>query len=154
MLFHCPQRLKTALTAAALLSALPGLAAAQVTPAAGYTPPDDTPSVRVGVTIFGNYTEQTSPAITDTDGNSVKKGSFDVARSYINVTGNISHVVAFRVTPDITRETNTASSLSGSLVFRVKYAYLQTNLVSSIPGVAAHTDPGVLREYRPRPSQM
>ncbi len=33
-------------------------------------------------------------------------------------------------------------------------AYLQTNLVSSIPGVAAHTDPGVLREYRPRPSQM
>ena len=118
---------KTAL-ALSLLSAVPGLAAAQVTPAAGYTPPDDTPSVRVGVTIFGNYTTQTSPAIADADGNSVKKSSFDVARSYINVTGNISHVVAFRVTPDITRETNTASSLSGSLVFRVKYAYLQTNL--------------------------
>src|SRR5205823_692138 len=31
-------------------------ASAQVTPAAGYTPPDDTPSIRVGATLFANYT--------------------------------------------------------------------------------------------------
>lgn len=103
-------------------------ASAQVTPAAGFTPPDDTPSIRIGATIFGNYTFQTEPTITDADGNPVHRNSFDVARSYLNVTGNISHVVAFRVTPDISRETNTASSLAGSLVFRIKYAYLQTNL--------------------------
>ena len=31
-------------------------ASAQVTPAAGYVPPDDTPSVRVGATLFLDYT--------------------------------------------------------------------------------------------------
>ena len=51
-----------------------------------------------------------------------------MTRSYINVTGNLSHVLAFRITPDIARETNPASSLAGSLEFRVKYAFLQTNL--------------------------
>jgi hypothetical protein len=101
---------------------------AQVTPAAGSTPPDDTPSIRVGTTLFPNYTYQTEPRIADSDGNLVKRSAFDVSRAYLNITGNISHIVAFRVTPDITRETNTASSLAGSLVFRVKYAYLQTNL--------------------------
>lgn len=111
-----------------LLSILPAAVSAQVTPAAGYTPPDDTPSIRVGVTFYGNYTYQKDPKITDADGNVVHKSSFDVARSYINVTGNISHIVAFRVTPDVSRETNTASSLAGSIELRIKYAYLQTNL--------------------------
>ena len=36
--------------AAVVAGALP--CAAQVTPAAGYTPPDDTPAIKVGVTIF------------------------------------------------------------------------------------------------------
>jgi len=116
------------LGAVALVSVLwPGIGSAQVTPAAGFTPPDDTPSIRVGATIFTNYTYQTDPKITDADGNSVHRSGFDVARAYINVTGNISHIVAFRITPDIARETNPASSLSGSLEFRVKYAFLQTN---------------------------
>ena len=53
------------------MSALPMLAAAQVTPAAGYTPPDDTPSVRVGATIFANYAYQQNPPMTDSDGNVV-----------------------------------------------------------------------------------
>jgi hypothetical protein len=100
---------------------------AQVTPAAGFTPPDDTPSIRVGATIYTNFSAQTQPTVVDADGNNVKKTSFDVARSYINVTGNISHIVAFRITPDVSRETNTADSLAGSLEFRLKYAYLQTN---------------------------
>jgi hypothetical protein len=102
-------------------------ASAQITPAAGYTPPDDTPSIRVGTTIYTNYSYQLEPTIADADGNLVNRNSFDVTRAYINVTGNISHIVAFRVTPDVSRETNTASSLNGSLEFRVKYAYLQTN---------------------------
>jgi hypothetical protein len=115
-------------TLAALLALFAASASAQVTPAAGYTPPDDTPSIKLGTTIFGNYTYQTDPKIVDTpDGNTVSKSSFDIARAYINVTGNISHIVAFRVTPDVSRETNPASSLNGSLEFRIKYAYLQTN---------------------------
>jgi hypothetical protein len=104
------------------------LASAQITPSAGYTPPDDTPSIRVGAVIFADYSFTQSPKTTDTDGNVIHPNAFNVTRSYINVTGNISHLVSFRVTPDIARETNTASSLGGSLVFRVKYAYAQFNL--------------------------
>ncbi|PYR95291.1 MAG: hypothetical protein DMF84_01545 [Acidobacteria bacterium] len=102
--------------------------AAQVTPAAGYTPPDDTPSIRIGATIFADYTIQQEPSIKDAAGNDVKLNSFNVGRSYINITGNISHLIAFRITPDITRESGVGSSLNGSLTFRLKYAYAQFNL--------------------------
>ena len=114
-----------ALALAALLTPPP--AAAQVTPAAGSTPPDDTPSIRLGATLFANYNFVTEPQTADTDGNLIHRNAFDVARSYINVTGQLNHIIAFRITPDVLRETNTASSLNGSLVFRIKYAYLQTN---------------------------
>jgi hypothetical protein len=111
---------------ACLLLAPP--ARAQVTPAAGYTPPDDTPTIRVGATIFADYTVQQQPKVEDSDGNRVTTSSFNVARSYINVLGNISHIIAFRITPDITREGGAGSSLNGSLTFRLKYAYAQFNL--------------------------
>jgi hypothetical protein len=127
---HCLKTLKTLKTAlaAALMSTMPALASAQVTPAAGNTPPDDTPSVRVGATIFTDYTFTQSPEVTDADGNTVHSNAFNVGRAYININGNISHIVAFRITPDISRETGSGSSLNGSLVFRVKYAFLQANL--------------------------
>src|SRR5215208_1590033 len=107
-------------------SAVPG--AAQVTPAAGYTPPDDTPAIKVGVTIFADYTFNQKPKIKDADGNEVTLNQFQVGRSYINVTGNISHNIAFRITPDIARETGVGSSLNGSYVFRIKYAFAQFTL--------------------------
>src|SRR5262249_36692242 len=59
---------------------------------------------------------------------------FDVARAYINITGQLSHLIAFRITPDITRESSllslgTGNSVSNdSLVYRIKYAYGQFNL--------------------------
>src|SRR6266536_1739837 len=104
------------------------LSFAQVTPAAGYTPPDDTPSIKVGAVIYPDYTFQTSPETIDAVGNTIHSNAFNVTRSYINITGNISHIVAFRITPDVARETNPASSLNGSLEFRIKYAYAQFNL--------------------------
>jgi hypothetical protein len=100
----------------------------QVTPAAGYTPPDDTPTFRVGSTIFADWTYVDSAKIKDADGNTVNFSSFNVARAYINATGNLNHLIAYRITPDITRETGTGSSLSGSYTFRLKYAYGQFNL--------------------------
>ncbi len=106
---------------------IPAAAVAQVTPAAGYTPPDDTPAIKVGVTFFGDYTVQQSPKIKDADGNEVTFNGFNVGRTYINITGNISHTIAFRITPDITRETG-SDALNGSYVYRVKYAYAQFNL--------------------------
>jgi hypothetical protein len=105
--------------AAATASAQGGAAGAQ---------PDDTPSIRLGATLFADYTYTASPEATDADGNTYHPSSFNVGRSYINVTGNISHLVAFRFTPDIARETGSGSSLSGSLTFRVKYAFAQVNL--------------------------
>ena len=107
---------------------------AQVTPAAGYTPPDDTPAIKVGATIFTDYTYQTSPDVKDADGNSVDLNQFNVSRAYINVTGNISHIIAFRITPDVVRQSGLLSLATGntvsndSLVFRLKYAYAQFNL--------------------------
>ena len=111
---------------AALVLATP--ASAQVTPAAGYTPPDDTPSIKIGVTLYMDYTVQQQPKVTDTDGNSVTLSSFNVGRSYINITGNLNHIIAFRITPDITRESGAGSSLNGSYTFRLKYAFAQFNL--------------------------
>jgi hypothetical protein len=72
--------------------------------------------------------------VTDADGRSVRKNGFDVGRAYINITGNISHLVSFRITPDVTRESSLLTLSTGnavssdSLVFRVKYAYAQFNL--------------------------
>jgi hypothetical protein len=125
--------LRSLVTAAALVL-YAAAASAQVTPAQGSTPPDDTPSIRVGMTLYPNFTYQTDPKITDADGNSVNRNSFDVTRAYINITGQISHLIAFRVTPDITRESSLLSLAAGnsvssdSLVFRIKYAYGQFNL--------------------------
>ena len=103
-------------------------ASAQVTPAAGYTPPDDTPSIKIGAVIYGDYTYTQNPEATDSDGNLFHPSQFNVARASINVTGNISHLVAFRITPDVSRETGSGSSQTGSLEFRLKYAYAQFNL--------------------------
>jgi Phosphate-selective porin O and P len=113
---------------AATVAALATAAQAQVTPAAGYTPPDDAPSFKVGSTIFGDYTYNQSPEIRDADNNAVHNSSFNVSRAYINVTGNLNHWINYRITPDITRETGTGSSLNGSLTFRLKYAFAQFNL--------------------------
>lgn len=104
-------------------------ASAQTQPAAPAAPAaNDTPSIRVGATIFADYSYTTSPEATDADGNSYHPSQFNVGRAYINITGNISHVVNFRITPDISRESGTGSSLNGSLTYRLKYAFAQMNL--------------------------
>ncbi len=101
--------------------------------------PVDNFKIGVGTTIFADYTYQDAPKITDADKNSVNASSFEVRRAYINVTGNISDVVAFRVTPDVAaRQTTTVAglpaggsvsgSLDGSLVIRLKYGFAQFNL--------------------------
>ncbi|MFN7976298.1 MAG: porin [Acidobacteriota bacterium] len=110
---------------------------AQVTPAEGYTPPDDTPTFKVGGVIFSDYTYVKEPTSTDADGNKIHSKGFDVRRAYINVTGNISSLWSYRVTPDITRQTlktegtqegeKITLSNDGSLVYRLKYAYGQLN---------------------------
>jgi hypothetical protein len=111
---------------AALAAAVPS--AGQTTAAAGAAAIDDTPKISVGATLFADYLVQQQPKIVDADGNTVTLNQFEIGRSYINVTGNISHAIAFRITPDIVRETGVGSSLNGSYVFRIKYAFAQWNL--------------------------
>ena len=132
-------RLRRIFFAVGLTIAAAGAASAQVTPAAGYTPPDDTPSVKVGVTLYTDYTYQQNPQVVDADLNTINASSFNVSRSYINITGNLNHIVSFRITPDVTRESGlvalgTGSSVSNdSLVFRIKYAFGQVNLDDWMP---------------------
>jgi len=109
---------------------------AQITPAGGTAVGDDTqpPSARVGAVIYADYTHQSEPKGTDVSGNTISPSSFNVTRTYLNITGNISHIVSYRITPDINstrfqqtgQPTNdSANSLNGSYVFRVKYAFAQ-----------------------------
>jgi hypothetical protein len=98
------------------------------TPAANPPPASDTPSIKVGVQLFADYTVQAQPRINNSDNNDITLSAFQIGRSYINVTGNISHAIAFRVTPDVAREIGVGSSLNGSYTFRLKFAFAQWNL--------------------------
>jgi hypothetical protein len=131
---RCVRVVRCSALLAVLAFLVPGVVTAQVTPAAGYTPPDDTPSIKMGVTLYADYTYVQNPQSKDADGNTINPSAFNVTRSYINVTGNISHLIAFRITPDVTRESGLITLVSpntitnDSLVFRIKYAYGQLNL--------------------------
>lgn len=118
------------LACSALIAALPAPAAAQGGSAQAAP---DAQSIRVGATIFYDYTHTIDPKETDADGNEYSPSAFDVKRAYINIRGSISRVVSFRITPDIRRETGSGSSLRGSLDFRLKYAYAQFNLDEWLP---------------------
>ncbi len=104
--------------------------------------PKEEAFLKVGVTIFADYTYQDAPKITDSDKNTVHLSSFEARRVYINVTGNISDWVSYRVTPDVAARfatTTTATALpagssvttttnfDGSAVIRLKYAFGQVN---------------------------
>lgn len=104
-----------------MVMALPGVAAGQPPAAASSTPE----TTRVGVTIFADYTLTETPKVTDANGKQVTSSAFNLTRSYINVTGNVSSRISFRLTPDITRNTDPSGALSGNLVFRIKYAFAQ-----------------------------
>lgn len=116
---------KLPIVLALLFCPLPALA--QEAPATT-PPPPFTPSIKVGATLFADYTVNQQPAIHDADGNVARYSAFQIGRSYLNVTGNLSRRIAFRITPDIARETGAGSSLNGSYTFRLKYAYAQLNL--------------------------
>jgi hypothetical protein len=114
---------------------VPGAVAQTTTPApaAAAAPDADKPSINVGAVLFADYQYQNKPTITDSDGNTVNLSQFEVTRGYINITGNISHLISFRITPDVTRYSQTGNSLDGSMVFRLKYAYFSLSLDDWLP---------------------
>lgn len=120
-----------ALLAAGILTTAASLA--QITPAEGYTPPNDDLAIKVGATLFLDYTWQDSPEVTDANGNRIHSNAFNVGRAYVNVTGQLHHLLSFRITPDVVRESGSGSSLSGSYTVRLKYGYAQLNLDDWMP---------------------
>src|SRR5688572_14620258 len=108
--------------------------APQAPPAAAPAEPEF-PIVRVGTTTYLQYLAELE--------NRAGLNVFDVTRGYINVTGQLSRNVRFRLTPDIRRITD--GSLAGSLAFRIKYAFLQYD--NLLPGSAvrfgAHATPWI-----------
>jgi hypothetical protein len=115
-------------TMAAVLVLVANSSGAQVIPANVYPPLDDTPSIRLGTVLFVDFTQAVAPTVPDGDGNRVRPSAINVTRAYLNLTGQANHVFAFRLTPDIARETGQGSSLAGSQTVRLKYGYLQVNL--------------------------
>ena len=79
-------------------------------------PPTEYPIVRVGVLSYVQYDAE----LENRDGYNV----FDLTRGYINVLGQLAQNVRFRITPDIRRATSD-TTLTGSLIFRVKYAFVE-----------------------------
>lgn len=78
-------------------------------------PPPQYPTFSIGVLSYLQYDAE----LENRDG----FNAFDVTRAYINVTGELARRVKFRITPDVRRVTD--GSVAGSLVFRMKYGYLQ-----------------------------
>jgi len=97
---------------AVLLSACPALAQ---TPAPAAPVEPDYPIVRLGVVSYVQYDAELK--------NRDNFNAFDLTRAYLNVNGQLSKNVRFRFTPDVKRATD--SSLSGTLVLRVKYAFVE-----------------------------
>ncbi len=117
--------------AAGFVAALAACAAWGQVPAAPEAAPEY-PSVRVGGVLFADYTYTERPAAQDDNGNNIHRNTFEIGRAYLNFTGNLSRLISFRITPDVTREQGTGTSLNGSYVYRLKYAYGQFNLDEAI----------------------
>ena len=96
-----------------MMSSRVALAQTAQTPAPAAEP--DYPIVRVGVLSYVQYDYELR--------NRDEFNAFDLTRGYLNVNGQLARNVRFRVTPDVRRVTD--SSLAGTLVFRIKYAFVE-----------------------------
>ncbi|MDQ3281304.1 MAG: hypothetical protein M3Q69_07810 [Acidobacteriota bacterium] len=88
----------------------------------------DEVTIKLGGVLFADYVWQASPETRDAEGNAIHANAFNVTRAYININGTVGKRIAFRITPDIARESGSGSSLSGSQNFRLKFAFAQLNL--------------------------
>src|SRR5512144_906788 len=102
---------RSVLTLALLLGSC--ASATAQTPSASPAPEPDYPIIRVGVLSYVQYDSELE--------NRQGFNAFDLTRGYLNINGQLSKNVRFRLTPDIRRATD--SALAGSLLFRVKYAF-------------------------------
>ena len=93
---------------------------AQAPPPAPAPAEPDYPIIRVGVLSYVQYDAELK--------NRAAFSAFDLTRGYLNINGQLSRNVRFRVTPDVKRITD--GSLAGSLALRVKYAFVELDNVT------------------------
>jgi len=116
------------MTAALMIGAAPSANAQTPAPAQAPAVAPTGPSINLGAVIFYDYTFVLAPDTADAAGQEIHANGFNVTRTYVNVTGRISPLIAFRITPDIARMLNSGSSTDGSMTFRLKYGYAQFDL--------------------------
>lgn len=107
-----------------LISVCPSFAQpAQTPPPAPAAAPaePDYPIVRVGMVSYVQYDAELK--------NRDNFNAFDLTRGYVNINGQLSKNVRFRFTPDVRRSTD--GSLAGTLVVRVKYAFVEFDNVKT-----------------------
>lgn len=104
-----------------LVSVCPSFAQSAQTPPPAPAAEPDYPIVRLGVLSYLQYDDE----LKNRDNFNV----FDVTRLYLNVNGQLSRNVRFRFTPDVRRSTD--GSLAGTLVMRVKYAFVEFDNVKA-----------------------
>ena len=98
------------------LAASPSAVCAQAQPTPPPAAPEPSyPTVSVGGLTYIQYDAE----LENRDG----YNAFDVTRGYINITGDLAKNIKYRMTPDVRRLTD--GGLAGSMVFRVKYAYVE-----------------------------
>lgn len=102
-----------------------GVASAQ-TPASA--PPSSAPQIKIGGTLFADFTETLAPTAEDAAGQRYRPNAMNLTRAYVTVTGAFNPVFSFRITSDIARQISPGSSLDGSNLLRLKYAYAQLSL--------------------------
>jgi len=102
-----------------VMSARAAFAQSAQTPAPPAEP--DYPIIRIGVLSYVQYDAELK--------NRDAFNAFDLTRGYVNINGQLSKNVRFRLTPDVRRITD--SSLAGTLVLRVKYAFVELDNVKA-----------------------
>ncbi len=89
---------------------------------------EETPKVSAGALVYGQYDYELTPLKNIQGKVQNDYNAFDITRAYINVKAKLPGNIQARVTPDVVREAATEptqTSIFGSLVFRLKYAYLE-----------------------------
>ncbi len=94
--------------------------------------------LKLGGQLFASWSADLMgpyPDTKDYDDDMEGANRFDIHRAYLNFEPQIGEKISLRLTPDLTRvkDASKGNSAAGSLVMRVKFAYLQVDDV--LPGI-------------------
>lgn len=92
----------------------------------------DFPKLDISGNVWGQWAYDLSFAHPDSP-NRGGTNRFEVTRTYVHFRARLSESISLRITPDLVAATGTDGSLDGSLVLRLKYAYVTFD---ALPGLS------------------